>query len=557
MNDPNPGHAFDPSSGVLPDALAPDLFVGKGEGTVTLLIATPLSEEGGWAPSAAIEIARSWGDAGHRIFLADLSLLRPVLHEMLQDEVGQGMGDVLTGGATLEKVVHLAKAGSFLFAGAGGGVEDAEAALSSEGWTEVLEGLSEAEASAILYAPSDIPGLEALLVHATHVVALTGAGETLRSIPAAVAERVEVSLQPSFEGLDFEHIGTLGGEVAEVSGVDLQGTGDFVDLVLEDSTGALFGEPQFTDLHHLPGEDHPDTEAKATADEDIDLAGANAPEQGNPSEGQDPSPGEAPAEEDEAQVSPEVEAVPPFRPTLEIVGDGAVGTPAVSESVAARHGRTLAVVGTLVIAFALWFGLRGGDSPALVEPEPVAEVTPEPEVTPPPTPMGPVAGYSWAIASFSNPGTARNLAASLSDQAGGVQFIVVPVEVSGTIFFRVLADPAEDVVAAQGLRDALASVFSSLDPGSWVLRETPQAFAFGDFPTLGEAGESIAALQALGVDGYALELELGSGHVYRVYAGAFADPQQARAMAGIIEAAGLGGVQLQPRLGRFRPEGSQ
>ncbi len=556
MNDPNPGHAFDPSSGVLPDALTPELFVGTGEGTVTLLIATPLAEEGGWAPSAAVEIARSWGDAGHRIFLADLSLLRPVLHEILQDEVGQGMGDVLRGDATLDKVVHLAKAGSFLFAGAGEGVEDAEAALSSEGWTEVLEGLAEAEASAILYAPSDIPGLEALLVHATHVVALTGAGESLRSIPAAVASRVEVSLQPSFEGLDFENIGIFSGEGAEVSGVDLQGTGDFVDLVLEDSTGALFGEPQFSDLHHLPGEDPLDTEAEASIDEVGDLVDANGAAPEGLSEEAVASEEEHPPEE-EAGVSPEVDDVPSPRPALEIVGDGVVGTPAASDGVAARHGRSLAVIGTIAIAFAIWVVLRGGESPALVEPEPVAEVSPEPALPLPPTPVGPVAAYSWAIGSFSNPGTARRLAATLADQAGGVQFIVVPIEVNGALFYRLLADPAEDVVAAQGLRDALASALSSLDSDAWVLRETPQGFVFGDFPTLAEAAESIAALQALEVDGYALELEFGSGHVYRVYAGAFADAQQARALAGIIEAAGLGGVQLQPRVGRFRREGSQ
>lgn len=550
MNDPNSGHAFDPSSGVLPDALTPELFVGKGEGTVTLLIATPLAEEGGWAPSAAVEIARSWGDAGHRIFLADLSLLRPVLHEILQDEVGQGMGDVLKGDATLDKVVHLAKAGSFLFAGAGEGVEDAEAALSSEGWTEVLGGLAEAEASAILYAPSDIPGIEALLVHATHVVALTGAGESLRSMPAAVASRVEVSLQPSFEGLDFENIGIFSDEGAEVSGVDLQGTGDFVDLVLEDSTGALFGEPQFSDLHDLPGEDPPDTEAEASIDEVGDLVDADGAAPESLSE-------EAVPSEEEAGVSLEVDDVPSPRPALEIVGDGVVGTPAASDGVAARHGRSLAVIGTIAIALATWAVLRGGESPALVEPEPVAEVSPEPALPLPPTPGGPVAAYSWAIGSFSDPGTARRLAASLADQVGGVQFIVVPIEVNGTLFYRLLADPAEDVVAAQGLRDALASALSSLDPDAWVLRETPQGFVFGDFPTLAEAAESIAALQALEVDGYALELELGSGHMYRVYAGAFADAQQARALAGIIEAAGLGAVQLQPRLGRIRPAGSQ
>lgn len=535
MNDPNKGHAFDPSSGVLPDVLAPEHFVGTGEGTVTLLIATPLAEEGGWAPSSAVEIARSWGDAGHRMFLADLSLLRPVLHEILQDETKGGMADVLTGVNTLDKVVHLAKAGSFLFAGAGGGVEDAEAALSSEAWTEVFGGLFEAEASALLYVPSDIPGLESLSVHATHVIALTGAGESLRSIPAALSERVEAVLHPSFEALDFEHIGSFSGEGAE--GDDLRGANDFVELVLEDSTGALFGEPQFTDLHHLPGEDIPEEEVESVDEPEL----ADEPED-------DESPRDDSGPTEDAVVISDAPAVAPAQPPMEIVGD-AIELPVRSGGAGTVHRRYLAGIGVAALAVAIWVGLRGGDSPVASEPSPIAEATPEPEALAP-TPVGPVAAYSWAMGSFSNPAAARELATSLSSQGGEVQFIVVPILVNGSTFYRVLADPAEDVVDAQRVRDALASTLSELDSSDWILRETSQGFAFGDSPTISEADVTITGLASMGIDAYALELDLGIGFVYRVYAGAYADAGQARALATVIRDAGLGEVELQPRVGR-------
>lgn len=599
------GHAFDPSSGVLPEALDPAHFLRTGEGSVTLLIATPLAEEGGWAPSSAVEIARSWGDAGHRIFLADLSLLRPVLHEVLQDEAGRGMGEVLSGEATLDKVVHLAKAGSFLFAGAGEGVEDAEVALSSDAWSEVLGGLAEAEASALLYVPSDIPGLASLSAHATQVIALTGAAETLRALPPVFADRVEAVIHPSFEALDFEHLGSSG-----EADSGLGGAGGFVEVVRDESTEALFGEPQFADLHHLPGEDAPESEI-IRSDEEVHLPHPEADaesESGHPPEGVffefDEDPVKPPSEPDlgpGSEVGAEMDPVPdpgvdresvvesetsrdgpgsdeggvdsgpdigagdtepesdpgedakaapqPQQPPMEIVG-GAVGTTPGTDPGGGGPRVALAILATVVVAFLAWYGLRGGSVEAPTPIDPVAEVPQEPEVTAPSGPVGPAAAYSWAMGAFSTAVTARSLAASFARQAPGVQFIVVPLDVNGSTFYRVLADPAEDPVAAQELRETLVAALPSLDSSAWILRETLQAFDLGDFPTYTEAQTRITEVGALGVDAYALELDGASGPVFRVYAGAFADAAQARVMAGVIQAGGLGDAQLQARSGR-------
>lgn len=173
-------------------------------------------------------------------------------------------------------------------------------------------------------------------------------------------------------------------------------------------------------------------------------------------------------------------------------------------------------------------GLPGGTALAASPAVPAAQ----PDA---PTP----ASFSVAIESHRDATTAwrrmEELAARLPDRL----WIVAPLEVDGTVYHRVLAGPAADEAAADSLAASLAEALGA-DVSEWVVRATGRAFFLGMEDDRTTALDRAAALRDDGIPAYVLSVAGPGGTVrYRVYAGAYADADEAAHLAAVLQERGL------------------
>jgi hypothetical protein len=172
----------------------------------------------------------------------------------------------------------------------------------------------------------------------------------------------------------------------------------------------------------------------------------------------------------------------------------------------------------------------------------------------PPAPINEFA-YALTLDSFTDPAPPRLQASSLNDQRPDLLFVISPVGVNGTVYYRLLAGPAADSAGAEALRATLETVLTREDPSKWVLRATPFAFDLGDRDDLASAAERVAELSRVDIPAYVLELpgRTAAGvniRRYRVYGGAYADEQEASYFRDLLVKKGFPDAQLVPRIGR-------
>jgi SPOR domain len=168
----------------------------------------------------------------------------------------------------------------------------------------------------------------------------------------------------------------------------------------------------------------------------------------------------------------------------------------------------------------------------------------------------PVAGstprlaFSVLAGAFSDPDAAAARIAALS-RAKGVLFTVAPVAVDGESLYRVLAGPAEDSASAVALAARIGEE-TGADVSDWVPRETPRAFHLGEMADLDSALRRAEVLRRLDVPTYVLAVDYSDGSTrYRVYAGAYADDEEASYLLSLLESQGLNNATLSDRLGRL------
>jgi len=153
--------------------------------------------------------------------------------------------------------------------------------------------------------------------------------------------------------------------------------------------------------------------------------------------------------------------------------------------------------------------------------------------------VGPPPRYSLRLASFANRANALDLLADLSARASGVWFSLAPVEVRGVVYHRLLAGLAPDSASALDLRQDLAAALGEA-PGEWIVQRAALAFLLSDFSTRDEARRRVQELRDDGVPAYALEVTLGDGSSrYPVYAGAFADEEEAGYLGNVLGRLGV------------------
>ena len=187
---------FDVESGTIPDEFEPSTLPVGGKGRVVVLAATPFAREGAWASRAAVLITQEWAQEGLRIFLMDLGLGEPSLHEVLDLPNGEGVAEAFLFGASVQHIARPALNNAIFFASAGAPPGDPEEVLGHPRWNDLAGGFSEAEATLLLFLPTDIPGAEKILSRATDIVFLAGRGESAEAHLGPASIKVVTTLGP-------------------------------------------------------------------------------------------------------------------------------------------------------------------------------------------------------------------------------------------------------------------------------------------------------------------------------------------------------------------------
>jgi hypothetical protein len=172
---------FDAESGSLPEEFSPSVLPDGGAGRIVVLAATPFARAEGWATRAVVAIARAWAQGDLRIFLMDLGLDAPTLHDAVGLPNLEGVSDAFLYGASVQRIAQPALNDTIFFAPAGTATTDPEQILAHPRWNDLAGGFSEADATLLLYLPTEIPGSDKILDRATDVLLLAGQGESIEA----------------------------------------------------------------------------------------------------------------------------------------------------------------------------------------------------------------------------------------------------------------------------------------------------------------------------------------------------------------------------------------
>ena len=492
---------FDPKSGAVPDEVGPGaLPQGAGGGVVTLFLAADADRE--WAGRTAIELARTWGDAGQRVFLGDLCFGSPVLHDLLDEPAFPSLADVILRQVRIEEVVRSVVAGSFLFAPACSADAEAPQIMGDVGWEGLIAGFAEVGATVVFFADEHAPGLGDILEASTTVYVLAASGAV--EPPPEVAARVKAVLQPPARG-------PSGPEPFDVD---------------PESDEGVFGSWD---------EDPPEPT---------------------------PPRAEAPPREWETYLEDD-SGEPVTDRAAHSVEDGT----SLAEAWVRRMlpGLVTVIVGLLMISIA-WPDAEDSAPVGLVD-DGLSSEEAGVERTPPPIQPAafeavtrvaaraaskddPALGYSLALASYRDASAALSRAEALGLLRPGVAFIVVPVRVGGTDYYRLLA-VAASVAEASALRGQIGSVTAVDDSSAWIVWRTPLAFELSAMSDLEAARSLVARARSQGIYAYIVIQNGADQPIYAVLAGAYQGADEATALGVLLADAGFPGARLKPRIGRM------
>jgi hypothetical protein len=187
---------FDAESELVPVEFSPAILPGGGEGRIVVLAATPFAQSEEWASRVVVAIAKGWAQEKLRIFLMDLGLDAPSLHKAVGILNREGVSDAFLYGASVQRIAQPALDDAIFFAPAGTATTDPEQILGHPRWDDLAGGFSEADATLLLFLPTDIPGADKILSRATDVLFLAGEGESAESHLGPASVKVVAMLGP-------------------------------------------------------------------------------------------------------------------------------------------------------------------------------------------------------------------------------------------------------------------------------------------------------------------------------------------------------------------------
>lgn len=348
-------------------------------------------------------------------------------------------------------------------------------------------------------------------------------------------------------------------EATEESGAEAPDAAEVAEVaeVAEAAEGPGAPEPEGSDTEELaPAAEPADVTAEGPGVPEVPAAADEDAEILDPLAHVDPLPAFTPHEG--AELDTEPRRVPPLEEVLEDAGTPATrpaGRRNVLLVVLLVLVVVVAVVGAALLGYlhipgvpALWGApvSSGQVSEAVPAPAPVVRTAAaEPtEVTRP-------AMFDVALGAYRDAAVAARRVSSLTAKVSAVVFVSEPVRVDGVLWHRVLGGPAADSTAAAALAGRIADATGS-DPSRWVIRATPRAFLMGQMDQRAAADKRAAELRGQNVPAYVLAVDYSDGSTrYRVYAGAFADQNEASSLSTLLEKRGLGGATLSDRIGRL------
>ncbi|MCG6957407.1 MAG: SPOR domain-containing protein, partial [Gemmatimonadetes bacterium] len=531
-------------SGALP---MPSADPGDG-GAVTAIVATAGAVEAGWASGGAVALAHAWATAGRRVVLTDADMLVPTLHAELGLPNQEGLSDVLLWGASVRRVARPVEDGGFYLMSAGTVVADGTEPFEASRWAHLCDGFREAGVVLAVFAPESSVSIGPVLAQASEVVLLAEPSEDLGQLAATIrlpvrgvvgrgeaeAEEPETDAPTPMEAGD----GTSDAAVAvepEVPAAADAGALESPDVPTAESEGNAPDEP-------LP---------RGSEASDAIEGGAETEQRGSEGFGEVTDGTEAVDGRDATRLAePAGPAASRDSADAAITGSDRVRKKAVPpQPRSLRRGRVVVVVVIAVLLGIVAAGLLGFlripgipplfgasahsggqqsstsvDEPAASLPPASTDATPAsphpaemPPATTDPAETTPVARFDIAIAAYRDATAAAETASRLRRTVSGVVVTSVPVEVKGTLYYRILVGVAADSKEVAALRARIAKA-TGLGPASWVTRSTPLAFSFGEVADQATAASRVEDLVGLDLPAYALAVDYSDGSVrYRVY----------------------------------------
>jgi hypothetical protein len=168
-------------------------------------------------------------------------------------------------------------------------------------------------------------------------------------------------------------------------------------------------------------------------------------------------------------------------------------------------------------------------APAAVAPEDV-----------PASPAGQPLAYSVAIEAHKHLPTATARVRTLSMAQPRIGFYTTPLLEDSVLWYRVMAGPVADSVAAAGvLKELLASGIKTAG-NDWDIRSTPFAFLIGVFDIRDDAERRMAELQQVDIPSYVVVVPYTGGtERFHLYAGAFVAAAEADVMREFLNSVGI------------------
>ena len=166
---------------------------------------------------------------------------------------------------------------------------------------------------------------------------------------------------------------------------------------------------------------------------------------------------------------------------------------------------------------------------------PIAGATGPAEVRPIP----PGLHFSVAVGAYTDRERAERRVADLTGAMPEIVWYLAPVRIDGTVYQRVLGGFAPDSSLASVLGARLAERLGA-DPNGWIVRDTDLVVDLGEASDRGEAEAEAGRLRALGVPASVASITYSDRSVrYRIYAGGYANADEASHLVEMVEELGL------------------
>ena len=145
--------------------------------------------------------------------------------------------------------------------------------------------------------------------------------------------------------------------------------------------------------------------------------------------------------------------------------------------------------------------------------------------------------YSVQVAALGS--MSQGLDASRQWASPDVPMYVVPVEVNGRTYYRVMAGMLSNRQDAVNLMNRLVAEGVKSSANAWDIKETALAFRLGTHPSEAEAVRARSDAQARGIPAYVIPAEENGELVYGTWAGGFATAPEATILQGLLAGQGL------------------